>query len=110
MFAGSNHRVKTIQLSHRSSCGIKPEPRRTSTRSAAGGAWQLGPQGSFATPLERRRAETPILSERTYLGQIQPAPLGLGKQPTDCGSSCFGSHSTTSGNSTVKAMVKKNTM
>src|SRR5206468_12922240 len=45
-----------------------------------------------------------------YLGQIQPAPLGLGKQPTDCGSSCFGSHSTTSGNSAVKAMVKKNTM
>ena len=57
-----------------------------------------------------RRAQTPILSERTYLGQIQPAPLGLGKQPTDCGRSCFGSHSTTSGNSAVKAMVMKNTM
>ena len=61
-------------------------------------------------PLERRRADTPSLSERIYLGQIQPAPLGLGKQPTDCGRSCFGSHSTTSGNSTVKAMVMKNTM
>ncbi len=46
----------------------------------------------------------------SYLGQIQPAPLGLGKQPTDCGRSCFGSHSTTSGNSTVKAIVMKNTM
>src|SRR5258705_6373247 len=40
MFAGSNHRVKRIQLSHRSSCGIKPEPGRSSTRSVAGGAWQ----------------------------------------------------------------------
>ena len=45
-----------------------------------------------------------------YPGQMYPAPLGLGKQPTDCGSSHFGSHSTTSGNSTVNAMVTKNTM
>ena len=45
-----------------------------------------------------------------YWGQIQPAPLGLWKQPTDCGRSCFGSHRTTSGNSTVNAMVMKNTM
>jgi len=44
------------------------------------------------------------------LGQIQPVPDGFGKQPTDCGSSCFGSQSTTSGNSTVKAIVMKNTM
>src|SRR3989442_228154 len=44
-----------------------------------------------------------------YLGQIQPVPLGLGKQPTDCGRSCFGSHSTTSGDSTVKAMGTKKT-
>jgi len=44
-----------------------------------------------------------------YLGQIHPVPLGLWKQPTDCGSSCFGSHSTTSGNSTVKAMVTRKT-
>jgi len=60
------------------------------------------------TPLARRRAETPIL-ERTYLGQIQPAPLGLRKQPTDCGRNHFGNHSTTSGNNAVKAMVMKNT-
>src|SRR6266571_611358 len=45
-----------------------------------------------------------------YWGQIQPLPLGFGKQPTDCGSSCFGSHSTTSGKSTVNAIVMKNTM
>src|SRR5262245_11918499 len=44
-----------------------------------------------------------------YFGQMNPWPLGLGKQPTDCGSSCFGSHSTTSGKSTVKPMVKKKT-
>ena len=44
-----------------------------------------------------------------YFGQMNPEPLGLGKQPTDCGNSCLGSHSTTSGKSTVKAMVKKKT-
>ena len=46
---------------------------------------------------------------RGYGGQIYPAPLGLGKQPTDCGRNCFGSHSTTSGNSTTKPMVTRNT-
>ena len=50
-----------------------------------------------------------LIQKHTYLGQIQPAPLGLGKQPTDCGRSCFGSHSTTSGNIIVNAMVMKNT-
>jgi hypothetical protein len=40
---------------------------------------------------------------------MYPTPLGLGKQPTDCGSSCFGSHNTTSGSITVNAMVTKNT-
>ena len=43
-------------------------------------------------------------------GQIYPLPLGFLKQPTDSGSSDFGSHSTTSGNSTQKAMVNRNTM
>ena len=41
---------------------------------------------------------------------MYPAPAGLGKQPTDCGSNHFGSHSTTSGKNTVKAMVTKKTM
>ena len=44
-----------------------------------------------------------------YFGQMNPEPLGLGKQPTDWGNSCLGSHSTTSGKSTVKAIVTKKT-
>jgi hypothetical protein len=40
---------------------------------------------------------------------MYPLPLGLRKHPTDSGKSCFGSHSTTLGNSTVKAITAKNT-
>jgi hypothetical protein len=42
-------------------------------------------------------------------GQMYPLPLGFLKQPTDSGSSCFGSHSTTFGNCTQKAMVIRKT-
>src|SRR6185436_11860028 len=42
-------------------------------------------------------------------GQIYPFPSGDLKQPTDSGKSCFGSHRTTFGKSTVKAIVARNT-
>lgn len=45
-----------------------------------------------------------------YGGQMYPAPVGLGKQPTDCGRKNFGSHRTTWGKNTVNAMVRKKTM
>jgi hypothetical protein len=41
---------------------------------------------------------------------MYPMPDRFGKQSTDCGGSHFGSQRTTSGNSTVNAMVMKNTM
>src|SRR6266550_2183954 len=45
-----------------------------------------------------------------YHGQIYPLPVGLLKHPTDSGNSIFGSHKTTSGKNTQKAMVSRNTM
>src|SRR5262252_4195908 len=50
-----------------------------------------------------------LLGMTGYGGQMYPVPVGDLKQPTDSGRNCFGSHSTTLGNSTVKAMVKKKT-
>ena len=46
---------------------------------------------------------------RLTAGRCSRCRVGLLKQPTDSGSSSFGSQSTTSGNSTVKAIVTKNT-
>ena len=92
---------------------LEPPPRggdgrrARDRRSARTGALASVPEDARAAPPPPARLNPRRLG---YLGQIHPAPLGLGKQPTDCGRSCFGSHSTTSGNSTVKAMVMKNTM
>ncbi len=60
----------------------------------------------FATWLVRKSTEVP---GKPTQGQIQPGPSGARKQPTDCGSSILGSHSTTSGKKIVKAIATKNT-
>ena len=44
-----------------------------------------------------------------YCGQMYPAPVGLLKQPTDSGITCFGSHSTTFGKKIVNVMVNRKT-
>src|SRR3989442_13283417 len=45
-----------------------------------------------------------------YLGQIQPVPLGLGKQPTDCGRDGLGGPRTTSGKRNGEAVAKTDTV
>ena len=96
-----------------------PEPIVSCSRGRStvpGAASARRPSLAFSSLIASYTSDAPVRSQPRgrkstfYLGQIQPVPLGLGKQPTDCGSSCFGSHSTTSGNSTVKAIVAKNTM
>src|SRR5262249_6974529 len=59
--------------------------------------------GSACPPVQLR------LIQVAYGGQIYPGPVGDLKQPTDSGRNCLGSHNTTLGNITVKAMVKRNT-
>ena len=61
---------------------------------------------------KRRRhlgVEEPLNARVNNYGQIYPVPAGLLKQPTDSGSTCLGSHSTTFGKKIVKQMVKRNT-
>src|SRR2546430_246134 len=91
-------------------------PLSDAMRGRPGAASARRPSLAFSSLIASYTSHPPVRSQPRgrkgtfYLGQIQPVPLGSGKQPTDCGSSCFGSHSTTSGNSTVKAIVAKNTM
>jgi hypothetical protein len=49
------------------------------------------------------------LDRRCYLGQIYPVPAGFLKQPTDSGSTCLGSQSTTSGKKMQNAITAKKT-
>ena len=62
--------------------------------------------GAFSSTI--RRGCTIFRAEH-YCGQMYPAPVGLLKQPTDSGITCFGSHSTTFGKKIVNVMVNRKT-
>jgi hypothetical protein len=118
------HRVGTVG-------NIKPLSAGTPTHGDAGGplrsdrshpagsqrvrgaAHEQGEQERHTHPVGGERELQPVTAPGAgvvYGGQMYPAPVGLGKQPTDCGRNHFGSHRTTCGNSTVNAMVRKKTM
>jgi hypothetical protein len=76
----------------------------------AHGAYRQGSQQRATNMAMASMISLTSAASAVYGGQIQPVPLGLGKQPTDCGKNIFGNHSTTFGNNTTKPITKMKTM
>ena len=83
--------------------GQQPRIDRPGQQLGRGGAETEQGRGA-----QRESRSGPPRIHAAYLGgQMNPAPLGFGKHPTDWGMTSRGSQSTTSGNRMIRVMTRK---